>query len=249
MGDFQNILNPGAALIGGVSGTDSEAYDWFNQISDPMDLFGVRAGNTRDESSNIAMQGAADSITAQEEMRQIVEEMLGPYRQAGLDALPGFNAMAAGGNAEMQMSPQYQFERQQGLQNINRGLGAQGRRMSTYGGKQTGNFLNALGQEEANRQYGYNLDPIKIGMGALGTIGNTNASAGQTVGNTLSQTGSNLNSIYQNYGQNRQNSFNQAGNAMNGLASYMAYNSGPSYSAGNMNTVSSSYPDYGQAIA
>jgi hypothetical protein len=244
-----NIFNPVATLTDKMHGQDSGIGKFQSFANDPLDLGGTRAAHTRDTARDISMQGASDSISAQEEMRQIVEEMLGPYRQAGLDALPGFNAMAAGGNADMQMSPQYQFERQQGLQNISRGLGAQGRSKSTYGGKQNANFLNALGQEEANRQYGYNLDPIKIGMGALGTIGNTNASAGQTVGNTLSQTGSNLNSIYQNYGQNRQNSFNQAGNAMNGLASYMAYNSGPSYSAGNMNTVSSSYPDYGQAIA
>jgi len=225
MGDLFGKVNKGlnSSGLAGPANQILSRSETGRAILDPMDLYGDRAAATRDQASAIATQSAADSITAQEEMRQIIEEMLAPYRTAGTNALPGFNAMAAGGNANMQTSPQYQFDLQQGMQNVNRGLAAQGRRYSTYGGKQSANFLNALGQEEAQRQYGYNLDPIKMGMGALSTIGGANATAGQNIGNAMSQQGQNLNSIYQNYGQQRQQAFTGAGNALQGLSSYLAY--------------------------
>lgn len=192
-------------------------------ILDPLDLFGVRAGETQDEMDAIAYGSAQDAIAAQEEMRQIIAQYLEPYRQGGLDALGDFQSMATTGQVGNALSPEYQFQRDQGMQNINRQLSAAGRRNSTYGGRVASDFLGQLGQEEGYRQWGRSLDAIKMGMGAMNSLGGAAANAGQMANSLYGGLGQNLNASAQNYGQNRANTLYQAGNALSGLGAYAQY--------------------------
>ena len=222
----ESIMDPGSALIGGVFGRDSDVYKTYNVAADPLDLWGSRAAQTQEEMSTIAGKSAAQTVASQEEMRQIIEEMMAPYRQQGEAALGDFTAMSTTGQALTPMSPEYELQRQQGLQNINRGMGAQGRRLSTARDRQAGSFLNALGQEEASRIYGRTLDPIKMGAGATGAVGAAGAAAGQNIGGMYGNIGNAMNTSMQQYGQQRQQSMQQAGNALSGLGSYLAYSGG-----------------------
>ena len=131
--------------------------------------------------------------------------------------------MSSNGNASTPLSPQYQFQRDQGMKSLQRQLEASGRRYSTFGGQQASNLLNTLGQNEAERQYQANLNQIKLGQGALSTLGGANAAAGQNIGNAFSNMGAGSNSLYQNLGAQRNQSLQQGANALSGLGSYLAY--------------------------
>jgi hypothetical protein len=219
---FSKILDPGSMLTDSVFGEDSAISKGLNVISDPLDLFGKRAASTQDEIAGIAEQSAADSITAQEEMRRIIQEYLSPYRDAGSNALGDYQALATNGDANTPVSEQYKWQRDMGLRNIKRGLSARGLANSTYGGQQAANFLGGLGQEEASRIYGTNLDAIKMGLGAVNSLGGATANAGANIGSTFNALGANQNAIQQNYGAARNQSFQQGANALQGLAQYLA---------------------------
>jgi hypothetical protein len=229
--------------MGGLGDMMSDSADWgfqgpanaiLNQSStgkkilDPMDIYGERAENTSDTISRLAVEGAQSSIDSQEEMRQTIEGLMAPYRQRGTNALADFTAQATGGQTQTQLSPEYMMQRTEGIQNINRGMGALGRRLSTSRDKKMGNFLGKLGQEESSRQYGRNLDAIKAGMGAVSTMGAAGQNASQNVGSMYGNLGNAMNANAQNYGAARNQSMQQAGNAMSGLGQYLAYNSGGS---------------------
>lgn len=210
-------VTTGSGMAGGAFGETGMA------LADPLDLFGNQAAALSSKTGNIARQSAADAITAQEEMRRIIQEQLAPYQQGAAAALPDLQAMATEGAVDLPTSPQYEFERDEGLRNVNRGLSAQGLVGSTAGGQRASRFLNALGQEESGRQYGYSLDPVKTGLGAVSSLGSTNALAGQNIGSMYNALGSNLNTSLYNYGQQRQSSLQGAGNALQGLGSYLEY--------------------------
>ena len=241
MGSF---FDPGSKLIGSVFG--DSAGSLHNRIVDPMDIFGIAAGETQDEMDYILRQSAMDAITSQEEMRQINKGLLAPYQQGGVNALSSLERMATNGPVSMQTSPEYSFQRDEGLRNINRGLSARGLTNSHYGGKQAAGFLGQLGQEEANRQYLRTLDPVKMGLGALSSVGQANAMAGQNVGGIYGNLGSTLNDSMYNYGQQRQDSFNSLGTTLGGAASYIAGTPSyqPTYTGGNDYFAGSDWGDW-----
>jgi len=218
---FKNVLDPmrGAAEATGWG-------DFYNLGADPLDIYGERADENRNRLENIQMDSANEGIAAAEEMRQIIETYLEPYRTAGMGALPDFAAQVTTGQTQNALSPEYLYGRDQGMKNVNRQLSAQGRRHSTFGGEQMGAFLGALGQEEAQRQYGRNLDAIKMGQGVTDTLGGADQTLGGQAGSMYQNLGNALNMGYQNYGAQRRNSMTNAGKAIGGAGDWAIYNWG-----------------------
>lgn len=225
MGGIGNSA-PGRSLMDPLSYTDDALGQYGSTASfvrDPLDLFGARASQTQADINDIAYDSAQSGIDAQEEMRQIIAQYLEPYRQSGLDALGDFQRMATTGQTSNALSPEYQWQQEQGMQNINRRLAAAGRRNSTYGGRVAADFLGQLGQEEASRQWGRNLDQIKLGMGAVNSLGGAAQNAGSNVNSLYGNLGNTVNASAQNYGANRAQSLTSAGNALSGAGAYWQY--------------------------
>jgi hypothetical protein len=223
---WTDYLNPGQQLIDSLSGRGSSSSNMFNQISDPMDLFGRRAKGTAGDIRNIQMGSARDSITAQQEMLDQLNALYDPYRQASMGQFPNYLSMTTGGQADIPTSPMYEMETERGRRAINRGAAAQGLYGSTARGASLADFLLQAGQGEAARQYGRQLDMQRIGTDAISAMGGAGRSAGQNVSNTYGNLGSMLNASQQNYGQQRQDSMNQGAGALFGLSQYLMQNRG-----------------------
>jgi hypothetical protein len=198
--------------------------DIFSSLTDPLDLRGYRAKDTRNSIRDTQMGAARDSITAQQEMLDQLNALYDPYRQASMGQFPNYLAMTTGGQADIPTSPMYEMETERGRRAINRGAAAQGLYGSTARGASLADFLLQAGQGEAARQYGRQLDMQRVGTDAISAMGGAGRSAGQNVSNTYGNLGSMLNASQQNYGQQRQDSMNQGAGAMFGLSQYLMQN-------------------------
>lgn len=229
MGSFKLSLNPlesygpldPAGVISGTGAAGGEFGEGLQILADPLDLFGYQAEGTRGEAQTIQMQAAQDAIAAQQRMMDQVNAMYAPYREAATQGWGDYTSMAAGGEGgQMPMSPQYQMEMARNTQAINRGMGSRGGFRSSGRGAALGEAALQAGQSEAARQYGRQLDLQRMGTGAIQQMGQAGQAAGGNVGAAYGNLGQNINSMYQNYGAQRQQSLGQGANALYGAQSY-----------------------------
>lgn len=195
--------------------------DAYNDVSDPFDLAGMRASESRRETAAIAEQSAQRGIDANEEMLALQNAMYQPYRDAAQSAWGDYTGMTTGGAGSQPLSPQYMQEVGRNTGAVNRMMAAKGALNSSGRGAAIGDvYLNA-GQNEASRQYGRQLDLQRLGTGAVERLGAAGSTAGANAGSLYGNLGNQMNAMYQNYGQQRRDSFNTVGNAMSGFADYV----------------------------
>lgn len=185
-------------------------------ILDPMDLFGYRAGATRDKVAEQQRAALAIQLNEQRSAYDAAVAQQKPYYDAGVNAL---NQLSTPG--DIPLSAQYNRDMEQGSRALNRSLAASGQFRSSRAGNEFGNFYNQLSGAEASRRYNDALDPIKIAQSAMmgmngasdtfgaGSAGAINNFSGQMANNALL------------YGQQRADAFNTFGqSANNALQSY-----------------------------
>jgi len=184
-------------------------------IADPMDLFGSRAGRTRDEISDInnATLSAQDKAQREAYLRQL--ELQQPYYDAGVNALTQLS-----NPGEMPFSEQYQNDFTQGTRSLNRSLASMGKFNSSDADQKLGQFYNQLSGEEMGRRYNNALAPIKIAQNAMGASNQAADTYGQGMSSAYQNFGTNSAQNALSYGQNRADTYNTIGQSLNSMAQY-----------------------------
>lgn len=219
-------FDPGGFSTGGGFGLDSSLGRGISSIADPMDLFGSRSAHDRDKINDILQANALANIQAQRKMTNRVDALYEPYRQASLDYLPTFNAMAAGGGQDMQVSDLGRWQMGEGTRAINGQMAAGGMLNSSARGGRLADYYGQVLAEDANRQYAKGTDMLKLGTDAVASMNQSGQAGAANVGGIYSNWGNMAGQNALNYGQNRASSFSGLGNALSGVGSYMAYNQG-----------------------
>lgn len=206
----------GSGLAGGDFGETGQ------MLADPLDIFGIRAGQTRDEVGNILRSSAEQGIQSQRDMIDRIDALFKPYQEAAAQGLTDFTSLAAGGEFTAPTSPAYGYELEQGSRAANRLAAAQGRYNSSKRQADIADVALNAGQNELARQYGGQLDLQRLGTNALSALGGAGQNAGQAAGSIYGNLGQGVNSALQAYGASRQQSLNQGANALGGLSQYLA---------------------------
>lgn len=184
-----------AAGFGGTLGlTDDETTQF---VGDPLDLFGVRAGQAAEAAAQRQEDAAQRAITVQEQQFQQILELISPFQQAGVSALEQQQALLGLAGPEAQQaafdaftaSPGQDFLREQGEQAVLRQAAA-------TGGLGGGNVLSALQQQGigfAAQQLNNRIAQLGAiagqGLGAGGQIGQAGLGTAGNVSNLLLQQG------------------------------------------------------------
>jgi hypothetical protein len=155
-----------------------------------------------------AQTTAAAGQRAEETQERMLERQIGlqePFRQAGLVGLPRLQQMITGegGPIDIEASPLYQWQREQGEEAINRAAAARGGFGATSTVQRLGEFQRGLGAEETQRQYGRLLDLVNIGRGATTTAGAQIGQAGMGIAGAQERAGAGMAGLQQLGGQQR----------------------------------------------
>lgn len=216
MGFFNDFLDKNARDTYGftIPGVKSENRQ-LNWLSDPLDLFGTRAGATRDRISEInqATLDAQNKARKDAYLRQIGLQQ--PYYDAGVRALSQLDTPG-----EIPFSEQYQNDLQQGTRSLNRSLAAAGKFNSSDADQKLGQFYNQLSGEEMGRRYNNALMPIQIAQNAMGASNAAAQSYGAGMSGAYQNFGQNAAQNAMNYGQNRADVYNTMGQSLNSMAQY-----------------------------
>ena len=220
---YEDVKNPLRYIeTGGGMGLDTDQGKSVSFVMDPMDLSGRRAKYTQDEIDRIQREAAAGSVDAQQEMMRMQTEMQQPYYDASQNALSALLTGATGqGDYEFTPTNRYMSDLEQGQGAIDKQLSARGRRNSTYGHEQQGQFVSDLTGQETNRQQNQLLDLVKMRQGATSAMGGAYQQGGQNIGGIYNALGGMANQNQQAFGAQRQDSLNQAGTAIGGLSQYL----------------------------
>lgn len=210
-GDFLKVgfTNPGHGIDKAL-GTNVFSY-----LTDPLDLWGYRAGEARDEVSAIQDQELQAQINAQRDAYNQMVAQQKPYYDAGVNAL---NQLSTPGT--IPLSQQYRRDLEQGSRALNRSLAASGQFRSSNAYDKFGQFYNQLGGEEMGRQYNNALAPIKIGQQAMGATSQAADNFGAGMSGAYNNYGNQMAQNALNYGQNRADAFNTAGQSVNSMFNY-----------------------------
>ena len=130
-------------------------------------IFGAeeQASATRDASDAMA---AATKYGAdiQKEMFEEVLNIQRPYMEAGYGALDKLKTTAF----DLESSPLYQLQRQEGTRAIQRAFGSRGKSQSPEAMFAESDFAAKLAAGETDKMYGRLLDLAKIGTGSAGAL-------------------------------------------------------------------------------
>lgn len=184
-------------------------------LGDPLDLFGKRAGYAAKQAANAQEQAFNEQQRAQRDayLRQVQQQQ--PYYDAGVNALAQLNTPGT-----IPLSEQYGRDLEQGSRALNRSLAASGQFRSSNAYDKFGDFYNQLSGEEMGRQYNNALAPIKLAQDAMGAMGGAADTYGAGMSSAYNNRGNQLAQNALNYGQQRQDSFQNAGNAFNSMMNY-----------------------------
>jgi hypothetical protein len=223
-GDF-NVFDPGSKLLHDV-GVSDEDLTGLSSITDPMDLFGYRARDTREQMRSTQLGAAQRAMAEQQRQFGAAQEMYAPYRELGEGALPQLQYLATGQGDpyQFQLSDAFQQRRELGETTLSRAQAATGARGYGEGSSaaqdQFAGFYADLIGEEMQQQTSGLYDLVRMGQGAAGAVGQAGASAAQGVGSIYGNLGTQTMAAAQNYGAQRQASMQGGANALSGLASY-----------------------------
>lgn len=152
---------------------------------------GVLGSRSSRRASDAQSRAADASIAEQRRQFDIQQELLRPFREAGVDSVNQLRDLLIGGDlSSFQTSPDFNFVRGEGLEGIAQTLGAGGQ------GAFSGNALRALNEFNTNLASGefgnfVNRRLALAGLGGNAAAGTANAAAntGANVGNALLQQG------------------------------------------------------------
>lgn len=155
---------------------------------------GLSQASAAKKAAKAQTNAANADIAFQKETRDIVRNDFAPYRDAGTNALAGYNyEMGLGDRPEnyrgFQATPGYQFQLDQGNESINALAGTRGGLMSG----RTLQDLATFNQGVANQEYGTYMSRlggmIDTGAGAAGMSGQASQNAAAGVSNALAARG------------------------------------------------------------
>jgi hypothetical protein len=213
-------VNPAGQL--GILEGDSIFGEAGQFLADPMDLFGVRSGQTQEEVSGILEASTQAGIDAQEEMRERIRQMYEPWYQSAVsDALPQLGAMATGGEIDYTPSKLYEYQKKTGERNIKRGMAARGLSESSAAEKNLSDLRLGLAEEEMDRLYAGELSRVQLGSGAADAVSAASRSLGGNVAGLYTGLGGGLNISQQQYGEARQSAYQGLASSLSGMATYM----------------------------
>jgi hypothetical protein len=193
-------------------------------IADPLDLTGNRAEAARDEASRTLEESAARGISSLQNQNAILEQLYKPFYDKSVSALPGLQDMISGNGMPEGYTPSklYEFQKEQGERNINRGMAARGGYNSSGRKMKLASLYGDLGAEEATRAYGDVINQIQMGTGAANTLSGGNTAMGGAVGSLYGNLGAQQGQLAQMYGASRASAFQGLSNSLMGLSQYMA---------------------------
>lgn len=169
---------------------------------------GYLQGEATSSAAAAQERAAREQLALQREMWQTAQEQYAPWREAGVEALGGMQAMMQPGY-EMTTSPDYQFRMQQGQRALEGAAVARGNLMSGRTLKElTGFGQNLASQEYANR---FNRLASLAGIGQTATQGIVGAgqSYATGAGTAYGNMGQARASGYLGQGANQANMLNQ----------------------------------------
>jgi hypothetical protein len=150
MGFFDDIGETVSGLIG-LDGDGSGGNIFFNRITDPLDLFGVRQQSAQERASELIRQGmdaaTAAQIAAFETMLNITE----PFRQAGIEALGPLQEEAF---AKPGLSPGDRFRLGEAKKSIRQAQAARGLFKSGAGREAESRAAERIAAESESRRLG-----------------------------------------------------------------------------------------------
>lgn len=215
--DIQGAMDPGGTLIEAAGGGT-----WAQDVADPMDLFGRRAGEAASESVEIMTKSAERGIAAQEAQRERIREMYEPYYQRAVtEGLPQLQAMAEGGKIDYTPSRLYEYSKERGERNIRRIQAAKGQLGSSATEERLSEFRLGLAQEEMDRLYAGQLSRVQLGTGAAEAVSAASRSLGGNVAGLYTGLGAGVSAAQQQYGQARQSAYQGLASSLAGLSQYM----------------------------
>jgi hypothetical protein len=199
-----------------------------NYASDPLDLWGVRAGNARSDIRDILTKSAQAGIDEQNKMQSQIDAMQKPFYDSGLKSFGDLTKMATGGGMPegYQPSALYNLQLDQGNKGITAGQAKNGLLHSSATSQKRSDLGAGLAAEEAQRVYGGALSSTQLGTASADAINAASQSLGGNIGSLYNNLGSSLNANTQAYGQARQNSMNSLSNMFSGASSAYASSQG-----------------------
>lgn len=138
-----------------------------------------------------AVQRGADAATA-EQARQYDQSRQDqmPWMQAGQSALGQLSALAGGDFSGFYNSPDYQFNRDQGLQALDRSAAARGGMYSGGADADRMSFASGLASQEYGNHWNRLAGLANVGQATANNLGNLGANYATNVGNNI-MTGAN----------------------------------------------------------
>jgi len=221
----------GGGGIGGIAGglqkiglgRDTNIGRINSDFSDPLDLLGMRAAETRGSIEEILLRSAKAGVRQQENMEAQLREQYQPYRDAGVAALGKLSSLYMGDTEAAGYKPSelYEYQKEKGMEGITTQQSKMGLRESSATSEREAGLVSGLASEDIERYAGGLLSQVQMGSGAQQDMAAAGSSVSGQIGSLYSALGQGLNTNIQAYGQARQASLNTFGNSMSKLGSYM----------------------------
>ena len=210
-------FDPAAGLRSGEFGETGQL------IGDPLDIFGVRAGQTSDEINRLNELATQEAIESQQRQFGQVRDLFDPFAQAGQQPLSELVAAITGqGDFDFTPSEGFKTGLERGTRATRRGAAARGLLDSSGTEARLADLVNSLTGQEVQGQLESRLRPVQTAQQATGIIGGEAGRAagqGSSAFSNLAQQ-SLINAA--NLGQARQASFQGAAGGLSGLANLLA---------------------------
>lgn len=222
-GIFESTYDPtgvftGEGLAGGQYGETGQFF------ADPLDLFGIRAGQTRNRLNEILQQSARENIALQESQLAEIERLTAPFRDAATGtALPSLSALAFGGDIDFQPSQLFQQQLESGREGIlqqQSGGGAGVKSSNTF--QRLSDLVSGLASEDMGRFEQGNLDLLNRGVTATNQLGQAGSQLTGNVGGIFSNLGQGLGQAERAFGQSRNASLQGLSSSLGGLSQLFA---------------------------
>lgn len=181
--------------------TGQNPYSWDDNLqSEYNDLAGQK--NALETGYNIYMGSGSSNYRKVKRNTSYATEIaakLARFRELeaqkrGYDAISGYN---------MQETPAYQWQQQQGEKSINRALAARGMYNSRPAVNALSDFNMGLNAQETDKQIGRLSQLANFGMGSAANVGNMTVNTGANMAGQAANTGQNIAGMMMQDGQQR----------------------------------------------
>ena len=214
------FFDPGGTISGGGIGGLGETGQ---QIADPLDIFGVRAGQTADEVRRLNKLAAQEAIDFQRGQLGQVTDLFDPFVQAGQQPLSELVAGVTGqGDFQFTPSAGFQGALEQGGRGVRRAAAARGLLDSSGTESRLSDLVNSLTGQEVQRQIEQRLQPIRTAQDASRIIGGQEAATAGAGSAIFGNLGAQNLATAQQLGQARQSAFQSAAGGLSGLSNLLA---------------------------